>query len=156
MGTVQHYFKTRDQMLAFALAYNNELLTQRVQRLFAVSPPPDSSRAAFRMVLAELLPLNEQSRAGARLGAAILARGAVDPLVVDTVRMTYEGLTDFLVRHLRLARDAGALPDDTDLDHAARYLNAVIDGLRWPALFGVNSEEEVLAVLDDHLARLFG
>jgi TetR/AcrR family transcriptional regulator, transcriptional repressor of bet genes len=156
MGAVQHYFESKDEMLRFALQYNHELLTRRVLSILAASPEPDTIRAALRMVLVELLPLDEASRAGTRLGAAILARGAVDPAVAAIVEMAYAGVIGFLVRHLRLARERGELPDDLDLDRAARSLYAVVDGLRWAALFDAYPREEVLAILDDHLTRLFG
>jgi TetR/AcrR family transcriptional repressor of bet genes len=156
MGAVQHYFKTKETMLTFALAHNHELLTRRVQQAVAELPQPTPTRAVYRRVLIELLPLGEESRRGARLGAAILARAAVDPQVAQTVRMAYTGVIEFLTRHLTTARDNGELSASLDVEHAARALNVVIEGLRWPALFGVYNEAETLAVLDEHLDRLFG
>ena len=154
MGAVQHYFKTKEEMLEFALARNQERLTERVQKAIA-DTPPTSTIEAFRMVLLALLPLNDEGRDGARLGVAILARGAVAEKAAETVRTAYGGVTDFYIRHIQAAVDAGQLHADLNVELEARYLGAVIDGLRWPALFGVYSREEVAAVLDEHLRRLF-
>ncbi|MFF3070240.1 TetR/AcrR family transcriptional regulator [Kitasatospora sp. NPDC057904] len=156
MGAVQHYFATKDEMLRFAIEYNHELLTARFARLFAGDRMPTTVRELLRRLLVELLPLDEQSRDGARMGAAILARGAVDPSVRDVVTMVYEGATGFLAQQLRLGQERGELPADLDPDHAARALHTVVEGLRWPVLFGVYREADALAVLDEHLDRLFG
>ena len=154
MGAVQHYFKTKQEMLEFALARNHELLTERVQKAIA-DTPPTSTLDTFRTVLLALLPLDDDARDGARLGAAILALGAVDDKVAENAQMAYQGVTDFFARHLQAAVDAGELRADLDVVMEARYLNSVIEGLRWPTLFDIYTAEQATAVLDEHLRRLF-
>jgi hypothetical protein len=48
-----------------------------------------------------------------------------------------------------------ALPG-ADAGQAARRLVSVIEGLRWPVLFGVYSEQQAMDVLDAQLDMIFG
>ena len=42
-----------------------------------------------------------------------------------------------------------------DVAQSARHLVSVIDGLRWPVLFGTYTEQEALAVLDAQFDQIF-
>jgi hypothetical protein len=79
----------------------------------------------------------------------------VDPSVGELATMAFEGVTAFLAKQLALGVERGELPAGLDLEHTARALYSVVEGLRWPTLFGVYSEAQALAVLDEHLDRLF-
>ena len=155
MGTVQHYFTTKQQMLDFAQRYNYERATTRIPRLLAQIPEPRTTQALLRALLADLLGLDGESREGARLGAAMLAYAVVDPQAAATARVAYDGLTGFLATQLKAAQDNGELPGHLDTHHAARYLCAVVQGLCGPVLVSACTPRQALAVLDDHLTSLF-
>jgi len=156
MGTVRHYFTSKQEMLDFAQRYNYERAIVRIPPLIAALPEPHSTRAQLRALLIDLLGLDGESREGARLGAAMLARAAIDPQAAATARTAYDGVTGFLAVQLRAAQADGGLPAHVDTDHAARYLYAVVEGLRWPTLIGACTSDQALAVLDEHLNALFG
>jgi TetR/AcrR family transcriptional regulator, transcriptional repressor of bet genes len=63
--------------------------------------------------------------------------------------LAYANLTDFVVRQL-----SDALPD-ADAAPAARHLVSVIEGLRWPLLFGVYTEQQAMDVMDTQLDLIF-
>jgi AcrR family transcriptional regulator len=148
MGAVQHYFTTKDEMLRFALAYGNTLLAERATRLMAEQAPA-TPRQAFRLLCTLLLPLDEDSKAGARLWAGLISRGCVDDPTRKLAALAYVNLTDFVVRQL-----SEALPG-TDSDQAARHLVSVIEGLRWPVLFGVYSQQQAMDIVDAQLDLIF-
>jgi TetR/AcrR family transcriptional regulator, transcriptional repressor of bet genes len=155
MGAVQHYFTSTDEMLLFALEYGNGLFVARIQELLRTAVTPVPPRAAFRLLCTLLLPLDADRRTGARLWAALIARGCVDEPTSTLAADAYAGLTAFVARWL--AETAG--PEAAarmDMGHAARLLVSVIEGLRWPVLFGVYGEREALAVLDSVLDQIFG
>lgn len=154
MGTVQHYFSTKQDMIAFALRYNYERSTRRIPKLAAEAPGPLATRDALRIVLIDLLCLDGESREGARLGAAILAGAMYDDQIAETARTAYHGVFGFLTRQLAAADAKGELAPGTDPTQAALYLHAVVEGLRWPTLLGVTTPDQAIAVLDDHLDRL--
>jgi AcrR family transcriptional regulator len=148
MGAVQHYFTTRDEMLRFALAHNNTLLAERGARLLAERQPA-TPRETFRLFCDLLLPFDEDSRTAARLWAGLISRACVDEPTRELAAAAYTGLTDFVVRQL-----SGALPD-ADAGRAARHLVSVIEGLRWPVLFGVYTQEQAMGILDAQFDLIF-
>ena len=155
MGTVQHYFTTKQEMLDFAQRYNYERATVRIPKLIAQVPEPRTTRALLRALLTDLLGLDGESREGARLGAAMIAYSVIDPQAAATARIAYDGLTGFLATQLHAAQANGELHGHLDTDHAARYLRAVVEGLCLPTLIGAYTPDQALAVIDDHLATLF-
>jgi TetR/AcrR family transcriptional repressor of bet genes len=156
MGTVQHYFTSKQEMLDFAQRHNYERATVRIPPLIAAVPEPRSARAMLRALLIDLLGFEGESREGARLGAAMLAYAVIDPQAAATARTAYDGVAGFLAAQLRAAQADGGLPAHLDPDRAARHLYAVVEGLRWPTLIGAYTPDQTLAVLDDHLSTLFG
>jgi TetR/AcrR family transcriptional regulator, transcriptional repressor of bet genes len=148
MGAVQHYFKTKDEMLRFALAYGNTLLAARGTRLGAERQPA-TPRETFRLFCTLLLPLDEDSSTAARLWAGLISRACIDEPTRKLAAMAYANLTDFVVRQLR-----DALPD-ADAAQTARHLVSVIEGLRWPVLFGVYTEQQAMDILDAQLDLIF-
>ncbi len=57
---------------------------------------------------------------------------------------------------LMMAPIIGELPRRLDPHLAARHLTALVGGLSGPTLVGAYTPGQALAVLDDHLAVLFG
>jgi TetR/AcrR family transcriptional repressor of bet genes len=149
MGAVQHYFTTKDEMLRFALAHGNTLLAERGTRLIAEHQPA-TPHEAFRLFCSLLLPLDEDSRTAARLWAGLISRSCVDERTRKLAAMAYLNLTDFVVRQI-----GDALPG-ADTDQQARHLVSVIEGLRWPVLFGVYTEQQAMDILDAQLEQIFG
>ncbi|WP_024800285.1 TetR/AcrR family transcriptional regulator [Nocardia sp. BMG51109] len=156
MGAVQHYFETRDEMLLFALVHANELLGSRLRRAMAAAAAPPGPRELWRLLFTQLLPLDDETRTGARLWAALLARGAVDAATRDLAAQSYANLHAFVADALTRAFEAGEIRADLDLPGAARRLVSTVEGLRWPVLFGVYTEKQALAVLDAELDSIFG
>jgi TetR/AcrR family transcriptional regulator, transcriptional repressor of bet genes len=155
MGAVQHYFTTRDEMLLFALDYGNGLFAERFQKLLA-ERQPTTPRETFRLFFTLLLPLDPDSRTGARLWAALIARGCVDEPTHKLAADAYTNLTAFAVRWLTEAMPGPQAAEGMDVAQSARHLVSVIEGLRWPLLFGVYTEREALDVLDAQLDQIFG
>jgi AcrR family transcriptional regulator len=149
MGAVQHYFTTKEEMLRFALVYGHTLLVERATRL-GEEHTPGKPRERFRLLSILLLPLDEDSRAAARLWAGLIGHACVDEPTRKLAALAYTNLTDFVVRHLR-----DTLPG-TGTDQAARHLISVIEGLRWPVLFGVYTEQQAMDILDAQLDLIFG
>jgi TetR/AcrR family transcriptional regulator, transcriptional repressor of bet genes len=155
MGAVQHYFTTTDEMLLFALEYGNGLLGARIQALVAERQPA-TLRESFRLLCTLLLPVDADGRTGARLWAALIARGCVDEPTQKLATAAYTNLTAFVVRWLTEAVSRHETAEGVDVARSARHLISVIEGLRWPLLFGVYTEHEALDVLDAQFDQIFG
>jgi len=97
-----------------------------------------------------------EGRSGARLWAALIARGCVDEPTRQLAADAYTNLTAFAVRWLTEATEGQQTTAGTDPAQAARHLVSVVEGLRWPLLFGVYTEQQALDVLDAQLDQIFG
>ena len=153
-GAVQHYFTTTDEMLLFALEYGNSLLRARLPKMLAERRRA-TPRETFRWFCSLLLPLDDDSRTGARLWAALIARGCVDEPTRKLAADAYAGLTEFFVRGLTEAAQGHHTSAGMDVAQCARHLVSVIEGLRWPVLFGAYTERQALAVLDAQFDQIF-
>lgn len=154
MGAVQHYFSATDEMLLFALEYGNGLLVERLPGLLAEREPA-TLRETLQWFCTLLLPLDSDSRAGARLWAALIARGCVDEPTRKLAADAYTNLTAFISRWLTEGVEGNPMMTDVDVAKSSRHLVSVIEGLRWPLLFGAYSEDEARDVLDAQLHHVF-
>nr|AGE11883.1 TetR transcriptional regulator [Streptomyces sp. NRRL F-4415] len=162
LGRLQHYFRTKDEMLLFALRHINTLADRRIrERVGALAasqgqdPPP---RAVLRECLVGMLPLDEKSRVGALVGAAYFARAIHDERLRGEAREGIPKLAKFFADLLRKAQERGEVAAGRALDPytEAMLLISLVDGLTAYTLLGVQTGEEAVGRLDAHLERVFG
>ncbi|MEU4675529.1 TetR/AcrR family transcriptional regulator [Micromonospora sp. NPDC023737] len=144
-GMVQHYFRTKDEMMAFAMAVvrerNQARVTEAIVRL-GEEPPP---RLLLRTMFITIMPLTEESRADGRVALAFLAYTAVRPEAAAGLREDTRELTDFV---------AGLLPGPGQQERAAGLL-ALMEGLGVYLLGGHYTAEQALSALDAQLDVVF-
>ncbi|MEH1101948.1 TetR/AcrR family transcriptional regulator [Micromonospora sp. CPCC 205561] len=145
-GMVQHYFRTKDEMMTFALAVLRERSQLRVEEATARLGADPAPRLLLRTMIAALLPLDERARDDGRVALAFLAYTAVRPAAAPGLREDTARLAAFI---------AGALPPP-NADAAAAGLLALMEGLGVYLLGGQYTAEQALGALDAHLALLFG
>ncbi len=75
IGTVQHFFKTKDEMLAHAYRTVGKELGDRAEQR---AESATSWKAAIREILLELLPLDERRAAGYRVSVRVRGPGDVE------------------------------------------------------------------------------
>jgi AcrR family transcriptional regulator len=128
MGRVQHYFPTRETIVAHALTSYLTLAEQ-------ANPVPEDRREALLMLLIHAIPRDGTQRLGAKVWYAYLAEAVTDPglraIVDEALRGTEELATDLL---------------DGDRERA-RLLLATADGLAYRALIGVITADEADAAI---------
>ncbi|QZL08303.1 TetR/AcrR family transcriptional regulator (plasmid) [Streptomyces sp. BHT-5-2] len=149
MGAVQRCFRTKEEMLVFALTHIGEQITARVTTRLA-SSPAQSARTTLGHAATEVALLQEQQRAEARVWLAFVAQAAVTPRLAASLRDSYAELQQLFARLIAEATGT-ATPQ-----RSARALLALTDGLTTHVLIGHLSPTEALDVLDDHLTRLWG
>ncbi|WP_369359139.1 TetR/AcrR family transcriptional regulator [Streptomyces sp. cg2] len=149
MGAVQRCFRTKEEMLVFALTHIGEQITARMTTRLA-SSPAQSARTTLGHAATEVALLQEQQRAEARVWLAFVAQAAVTPRLAASLRDSYAELQQLFARLIAEATGT-ATPQ-----RSARALLALTDGLTTHVLIGHLSPTEALDVLDDHLTRLWG
>lgn len=149
-GLVQHWFRTKDEMLRFALQTVGEQVEARLARR-ATELEHGSPREAVRALLVELLPLDEERHLEAHVAVAFGARAAVSPEIARSVRKGLDQMRAFIADRIPVGGTSVGDPA-----RAALALTALVDGLAAHTLAEQCTAEEAEAALDDQLDRLFG
>ncbi|GAB3455734.1 TetR/AcrR family transcriptional regulator [Actinophytocola sediminis] len=153
LGQVQHYFAGKDDLLLVAVELISERFTRRYASAQPATPTPLANARAF---LTQLLPLDEERRLEAHVGAAFLARAMHSPRIAAFQRDGFGWASGLLVGWIEDGRRAGQVDAAVDARHAARALLALVDGLAAHTLVGHYPPAEAEEALDAHLLDLFG
>lgn len=162
MGAVQRCFRTKEEMLVFAVGHVGERIGERV-RARLVGSPAQSAATALGHAVTEVALLRDEHRAEARVWLAFVAQAVVSEPLAKTLRENYAALQDAFARLIcEAGADAGGTAPvdprpDAPLDPRleARTLLALADGLTAQVLVGHLSPEAAREVLDAHLTRLW-
>lgn len=147
-GMVQHYFRTKDEMMAFAL----DVVSDRIQaRAEASIDSAASPKDIVRALLIQLLPLDKTRQLEGHVGLAFLAYSAVKPAMATRLRESAVEMRVVLADMIRAAQRSTNL----DPDQAAVALFALVDGLGVQILGHQESPDVALAAFDAHLDLLF-
>lgn len=149
-GLVQHWFRTKDEMLQFALDTVSEQVEARLGQ-HAAEIEHGTPRQAVRALLIEFLPLDEERRLEAHVAVAFGARAAVSPEIARSVREGMDQMRGVIADRIRASGRTANAPE-----RAALALTALVDGLTAHTLAEQCSPVEAEAALDDQLDRLFG
>jgi AcrR family transcriptional regulator len=155
-GLVQHYFRTKDEMMTFALDVVSERVAARLAAEEAAHGGPLSPAAALRAMFVQMLPLDETRRAEGRLVLAFHAYAAGRPRVAGVVRENSARLHEWVAGQVEAERGAGRAPAGVDPAHAAAILLAMVEGLGVHLLGEYYPAETAIAALDAQLEALFG
>jgi AcrR family transcriptional regulator len=150
IGTVQHYFPTKDEMLATAFA---EVVRQVRTRLASVELG-DDVRLNLSNVLREFLPLDARRSEEARIMLAFATRAATSPALAEVQRSVLGEILEALSE--AFARAAHGRVDAAEAKRAAHIAIAAADGLALHAVSapGWISRRQLAAALELLLDRL--
>jgi AcrR family transcriptional regulator len=144
IGTVQHYFPTKDAMLTAAF----EEVVRRIRaRILAVQLGPDVRRN-LSAILRELLPLDDRRRMEAGIQLAFAARAATAPALAAIQRSVLAEIHTGVAEGFAAAW--GARASDARCRRAAQVAVATADGLALHAASsdGGLSEDDLAAALE--------
>lgn len=128
VGAVQREFRTKDELLRFALDFSIAEVADRFSRI-RIGPESLTFAEGMRAVLVDLLPTDDRRRAQARIWAAFYARAAVDPGFAEVLAELDTRARANLAAALDYARDQGELAPGRDPEALAELLLVMIDGL---------------------------
>jgi AcrR family transcriptional regulator len=124
IGSVQHHFPTRAELVLGVLNRTVERQTARV-----VSAPEEPTvLGSLTARLGRLLPSNNRSREEAIVWVAMAATAARDPLVGPRQREVVASSIRAIESTLRIAQQAGEVSHHLDVRETARMIDAVVDG----------------------------
>lgn len=155
MGRVQHYFRTKDEMLRFAFERITERSAERVGTRLAREGPDPTPRTVLRGIAVEMLPTTENGLAELRIGTAFATRALVEPALGERLRAGYRELADLVTVLLARARERNELASGVDVDIEASTFFALIDGLGNHVVIGHLGAEAAVDAVDAYLGRIF-
>jgi AcrR family transcriptional regulator len=145
IGTVQHYFPTKDAMLTAAFTE----VVRRIRERVANATLGQDVRHNLSTVLRELLPLDERRTTEARIQMAFAARAATSPELAELQAGILAEVSESIAEAFTLA---GRGNDPEEAQTKARIALAAVDGL---ALHAVSSGSWLAAAaLTDTLDHL--
>lgn len=152
IGSMRHYFPTKNELIASALWRVGERVDERIRRRTAGG----MALADLRGAIVELLPLDDRRREESRVWLAFMAEASVEPELADAADGAAQRLQAPLAARIAYAIKEGELRVDLDPEHEAERLRVLRDGL---GLHLVTTPRRVsnrwaLRMLDDHLAAL--
>ena len=124
IGTVQHYFKTKDDMLGHAYRTVGKEIGDRAEQ---EAEGATSWKAAIRAILLELLPLDERRAKGYRVSVAFAARATWNPELGAELRKDLKELQDIFVDMLSPGRRPGRRTRGDDAARAQRGTRGAAD-----------------------------
>ncbi|MEU9177158.1 TetR/AcrR family transcriptional regulator [Streptomyces sp. NPDC048550] len=154
MGAVQRCFRTKDEMLVFALGYVGERVRERV-RARLVRSPAQSAGTALGHAVTEVSLLREEHRAEARVWLAFAAQAAVSEPLAGTLKANYAALQQSFAQLIAEAAEDAGRAASLDAQREARTLLALVDGLTAHVLIGHLTPYEAQDVLHAHLGGLW-
>ncbi|MEU4210551.1 TetR family transcriptional regulator C-terminal domain-containing protein [Streptomyces sp. NPDC026206] len=155
LGQLQHYFRSRGDMLVFALAHINELATRRIRARVEASAGGPAPRTVLRETVAEMLPLDANSRNGHLVQVAYFAQAVHDERLRHHAKDGVPLLRELFAGQIRAAMERGEIAADRDPDTEAMLLICLVDGLASHALLDVQTPRETMRLAEAHLDRLF-
>ncbi|GAA4018992.1 TetR/AcrR family transcriptional regulator [Allokutzneria multivorans] len=151
-GMVQHYFRSKDELMSFAL----EVVTERAHaRATAAVGEAGSVREEVRALLTALLPLDEARRVEGRVVLAFMSYSTGRPELAEVLRQNTVAMREHFAGQIARVW-AGENRLGMEPLQAATGLVALVEGLGVHVLGEHYAQEEALAVLDAHLELLLG
>ena len=153
LGQLQHYFPTRETLVAYAMDLLTAETAARVKHRIAELGPDPGPRDVVRAVVVEMLSAEDPD--GAPVSSAQLSEALGSAEANKRVRDEMEQAHAAVEAILRGAVRTGQLAADTDVAiEAARLL--ALTGFSSLLDVGVYTRAHVLRAIERHLDQLFG
>ncbi|GAB2971982.1 TetR/AcrR family transcriptional regulator [Streptomyces pseudoechinosporeus] len=162
VGLVQHYFRTKDEMLLHAFKEVSARIRSRADE--RIRAGIEHRRPIARVLveaLAEFIPLDETRRTEFRVARAFAGRALDAPALAEVDVATAQQLRKDIAQAVRNGKECGEVEADLDPWPAAVRLTAVTEGLamqvyRDPVgVNGVPAAELSASVIEAELAVVF-
>ncbi|HEY7592139.1 MAG TPA: TetR/AcrR family transcriptional regulator [Actinophytocola sp.] len=152
MGMVQHYFTTKDEMLAFAIEMISEDARMRIRARIAKLPQPVPPRRLVWTVLSEMLPRPSRRATEVEAADVFVRRFMLSPRSAARFRADGAELRTAVRDQILLARKGS----EADADRDAGGLIALFNGLMFEFVAGDQTSETALATLRAQIEFVFG
>jgi AcrR family transcriptional regulator len=162
VGLVQHYFRTKDEMLLHAFNHVSAAIRTRVdQRIKAGIEHRRPIRAVLAEALAELIPLDETRRTEFRVSTAFAGRALDAPALAKVDIDNVRSVRSEIAQAVHNGKECGEVDDRLDPWPAAVRLAAVTEGLAMQVyrdpdgVHGMPAADLVSSIIEAELGTVF-
>jgi AcrR family transcriptional regulator len=152
MGMVQHYFTTKDEMLRFVIEMITEDVRRRIRVRAAKLPADSSPRLLVWTVLSEMIPSPARRTAEVEAAEVFVRRFLLSP--ESSAQFARDGaeLKQAIKEQILLGRKGS----DADAERDAGGLVAMLNGLMYEFVAGVQTSESALDTMRAQIEFVFG
>ncbi|MBW0102082.1 TetR family transcriptional regulator C-terminal domain-containing protein [Pseudonocardia sp. KRD291] len=155
-GRVQHYFSTMADLLGAAFDHVNAISSARISVAVGGDLENAPPRRVLEVVLTELIPHDEPSRAHLQFRQSFTALALHHEDIAARLRGQYRQLHHHdLAALVRRDQEAGLIASATNPESAATSLAALAEGLAYYVLIGVVEAADARVQVLDALAQLY-
>jgi TetR/AcrR family transcriptional regulator, transcriptional repressor of bet genes len=155
-GRVQHYFRTKDAMLLYGMRLAQDRMETRIFDRLRRLPDEASAEDILRAAIDELLGDHPDTRLVRRVGIAYLGRAMEDRHVAEVLFGDDAELRELAATAVRAAQAAHRAAPDLDVEHEARAIWSLVNGLGMEVACGQHSPARARATMQYYLDRLLG
>lgn len=156
MGRVQHYFRSKQEMLLHGIRLAMGRMEERIAERLRGVPTGVPAEQALRAAIAEVLGDDPETRQVIRASVAYYARAQEDAEVAEVIFGDDPELRRFAELAIGQAQQEGRAAAEVDPALEAEILWSLADSLGTKVAFGQLDAEQARATMDYHLQRLFG
>lgn len=162
VGLVQHYFRSKDEMLLHTFREVSTGIRARVEERIRDGAERRLPIArVMAAVMTEYIPLDKARRAEYRVARAFAGRALDAPALAEVDTETARGLREEIARAVRNGKECGEVDEGLDPVPAAVRLAAVMEGLALQVYREADGDPEAIGarfvtpLLDAELATVF-
>lgn len=156
MGRVQHYFRTKQEMLLHGVRLAMQNMEERISERLDGLPVEAPAEQALRATIDEVLGEHPQTRQVIRASVAYYTRAQEDQEVAEVLFGDDPELRRFAELAIRQAQEQARTPAGIDPALEAEIVWSLADSLGTKVAFGQMSGEAARRAMQYHLDRLFG
>ncbi|MBW5448868.1 TetR family transcriptional regulator [Cohnella sp. CFH 77786] len=153
LGSLRHYFETQAELLAFSM----RLVSQRARRRIENLPFTGDVRRDIEMIIAQLLPLDEERLAEGELWLAYAGKALSDPAIRAMSLEVHDELYQGFRRMVEGMVASKLAQAGIDAESETKALHALVDGLVVHCTVFPERvrAEELMNIVSYHLDRIF-
>ncbi|MFF5988879.1 TetR/AcrR family transcriptional regulator [Prauserella flavalba] len=156
MGRVQHYFRTKEEMLLHGVRLAMRRMDTRIAERLRRLPEEGDEEQVLRAAIDEVLGDHPETRQVIRASVAYYARAQENTEVFEVLFGDDALLRELACRVVRTAQAQGRAPAGLDPWQEAHIIWALADSLSLKVAFGQTSSEQAMATMRYHLDRVLG
>lgn len=156
MGRVQHYFRTKDDMLLYGLRLAQQRMETRIEQRLARLPERAADEDVLRAALDEMLSDDPDTQQAIRVSVAYLPRALDDPQVAEVLFGDDPGLRALAADVVLVAQAEHRASGDLDPEREARLIWTLTNGLATEIACGQTDAATARATVHHYLDRTLG